>query len=75
LPSHRLRDPNLAAADLRNEPVRDVVLTGQRKIGICARANVVDVVPRQPAVFPFQQFASGEARDDLKLMRFVEAVA
>jgi hypothetical protein len=52
-----------------------VVLTGQRKIGICARANVVDVVPRQPAGFPFQQFASGEARDDLKLMRFVEAVA
>jgi hypothetical protein len=41
-------------------------VTGERKIGICARANVVDVVPCQPAVFPFQRSAGVEKRNDLK---------
>ena len=36
-PSHGLRDPNLAAAALRDEAVRDVVVTGERNIGIRSR--------------------------------------
>jgi hypothetical protein len=62
----RLGGPHLAPADLGDEAVGDVISARQGDIRRGARADGVNVVPRQPAMFALEQRASVEQSRDLK---------